>query len=119
MHERLRRFAFRGLLVLVWAGVGYYLFFGGVYGVLDILKIKQERREAVSRVDSLIAATDSLTQRGDSLASDPLAVERTAREEYGLIRKGEVLVRFDEARTESAGQERSPSPEAEAELDEP
>ena len=119
MGERLRRYTFRALLALLWAGVAYYLLFGGVYSVLDIAKLKQQRREAVSRIDSLIVTTDSLMQRGDSLASDPLAVERTAREEYGFIRDGEVIVRFREpwAEPSDAGERLSPAPAKE--LDEP
>ena len=45
----------------------------------------------MDRLDSLIVRTDSLVQRGDSLESDPLAIERAAREEHGLIRDGEVV----------------------------
>jgi cell division protein FtsB len=112
MRERIRRYAFRGVLVAMSAGAAYYLLFGGVYSVLDVEDLKKQRHEAISRIDSLIATTDSLAQRGDSLAEDPLAIEQTAREEYGLIREGEVLVRF------RGGEEELSDPESVTELDE-
>jgi cell division protein FtsB len=94
MRESFRRWGFRGLLGGLLLLAGYYLVFGGVYSVFDMRKMRGEREAVVKRLDSLIASTDSLTQRGDSLAKDDLAIERAAREEHGLIREGEVLVRF-------------------------
>ena len=37
---------------------------------------------------------DSLAQRGHALETDPVAQERAAREEFGMIRNGEVLYRL-------------------------
>jgi cell division protein FtsB len=115
MREPMRRYAFRVTLAVLWLGAGYYLLFGGVYSVFDIQELRTERRNAVERLDSLIAATDSLVQRGDSLVGDSLAIERTAREEYGLIRDGEVLVRFRPAAEEDEGSQAESPPR---ELDE-
>ena len=39
---------------------------------------------------------EGLRARADSLENDPAAVERLAREQYGMIREGEVLYRFVE-----------------------
>ena len=82
---------------------GHYLFFGGVYSVFDIQGMEDDREDVVSRIDSLIARTDSLSQRGDSLEVDALSIERTAREKHGMIRDGEVIVRFHSV--DSAGQQ--------------
>jgi len=73
---------------------GYYALFGGVYSVFDIREMRGERAVLVERLDSLIARTDSLEQRADSLETDSLAIERAAREEHGLVKPGEVVVRF-------------------------
>ena len=101
MSERFRRWGFRGLVAGMLVLAGYYALFGGVYSVFDMLKMRAERAELVDQLDSLIARTDSLAQRGDSLETDPLAIERAAREEQGLIREGEVVVRFHPATEES------------------
>jgi len=94
MRESLRRWGFRGTVAAFLLLAGYYALFGGVYSVFDIREMKVERAELVDRLDSLIARTDSLGQRADSLESDSLAIERTAREEHGLVKPGEVVVRF-------------------------
>jgi len=102
MREPVRRWGFRLLVAGLLLLAGYYVLFGGVYSVFDIRDLEGERADVVRRLDSLIVRTDSLTQRGDSLESDPLSIERVAREEHGLIRDGEVAVRFhpvDEAQT--------------------
>jgi len=94
MSERVDRIGFRGLVVALWVGTAYYLVFGGVYSVFDMQELGTQREAANVRIDSLIARTDSLIHRGDSLATMPAAIERVAREEFGLIRDGELLVRF-------------------------
>jgi cell division protein FtsB len=72
----------------------YYGLYGGVYSVTDIQSMQSEHADLIEAVDSLVSLTDSLVQRGDSLATDPAAIERVAREEYGFVRDGELLVRF-------------------------
>lgn len=103
MREPVRRWGFRLGVAALLLLAGHYLFFGGVYSVFDIRAMEDEREDAVSRLDSLISRTDSLSQRGDSLEFDPLSVERTAREEHGMIRDGEVIVRFHSV--DSAGRQ--------------
>lgn len=97
MSERWRRWGFRGLVAAMLLLGGYYALFGGVYSVFDMRAMRAERAELVRRLDSLIARTDSLAQRGDSLEADPLAIEREAREEHGMIGEDEVVVRFHPA----------------------
>jgi len=94
MRESMRRAGFRGILVLLWSATAYYLVFGGMYSVFDVGAMERSRDEAVARIDRLVARTDSLVHRGDSLATVPAAIERVAREEFGLVRDGEILVRF-------------------------
>ncbi|MDH3298222.1 MAG: septum formation initiator family protein [Gemmatimonadota bacterium] len=94
MHERLRRFGYRlAVAGLVLSGA-YYGLYGGVYSVADIRSMQSDRTDLMDAVDSLVSVTDSLVQRGDSLQANPEAIERVAREEYGFVRDGELLVRF-------------------------
>jgi cell division protein FtsB len=39
---------------------------------------------------------DSLRAWADSLQNDSATIERLAREQYGMIREGEILYRFSE-----------------------
>ncbi len=94
MTERAHRWGYRGLLAGIWLAASYYLVFGGMYSVFDVRHMERSRNDAIVRIDGLIARTDSLVHRGDSLAAVPAAIERVAREELGLVRDGEILVRF-------------------------
>jgi cell division protein FtsB len=73
---------------------GYFGIFGGEYGVADSLKLRRERAREADRLTILRAQIDSLRARADSLEHDPEALERLARERYGLIKDGERLYRF-------------------------
>lgn len=88
----MRRLVFFGLLLLA----GYFAVFGGEYSVLDA---RRARAELEARRAEVLAAThrnDSLRARIDSLRHDDEALERLARERYGLIRDGELLYRVTE-----------------------
>jgi cell division protein FtsB len=47
-------------------------------------------------VDSLQRRVDSLTAYKAAVESDPATQERIAREEFGMVKPGEVLYRFAE-----------------------
>jgi cell division protein FtsB len=93
MRERLNRWGFRALVVALLAVGGYYATFGGVYSAFDIRQMEGDRSVLQDSVYRLETVTDSLVQRGDSLLSDPSAIERVAREQ-GYLRDGELRVRF-------------------------
>jgi cell division protein FtsB len=92
--ERARRRLRRGLVAAVWCGALYYVVFGGEYSWSDLRALERDEAVAAARLDSLRAEADSVSRRADSLATDPFAIERTARERYGFLRKGEHLYRF-------------------------
>jgi len=94
MRERLRRLGLRAFIGVLWAAAVYYLVFGGPYSVFDLRALEQEEVRAQRRLDSLRTVADSLELRADSLENDSFAIERTARERYGMIRDGERLIRF-------------------------
>jgi len=94
MGERMKRLGYKlAVAGLVLSGA-YYALYGGVYSVMDIRSMRSDRADLIGSVDSLVSLTDSLVQRGDSLVSNPEAIERVAREEYGFVKDGELLVRF-------------------------
>ncbi len=94
MGERMKRLGYRLAIAGFVLSGAYYGLYGGVYSVMDIRSMQTERADLIEAVDSLVSLTDSLVQRGDSLATDPAAIERVAREEYGFVKDGELLVRF-------------------------
>ena len=73
---------------------GYYAVFGGEHSLLDLLRTRAERETEAVELERLRQANDSLKALVDSLESDPVLLERLARERFGMIRDGEVLYRF-------------------------
>ena len=73
---------------------GYYAVFGGEHSLPDLRRTRAEREAEGAELERLHLANDSLEALVDSLESDPVLLERLARERFGMIREGEVLYRF-------------------------
>jgi len=69
-------------------------FQAGEYGMLDWLKLRSQLAEERRAVRELEHQLDSLQRLAHALETDPAAQERAAREQFGMIRKGELLYRF-------------------------
>jgi cell division protein FtsB len=82
------------LATLFMIGAAYFALFGGDYGYFEVLRLERERRNEQSRLYQLQQELAQLRVHADSLERDPTAIERIARERYGLIREGERLYRF-------------------------
>ena len=72
----------------------YYALFGGEYSVFEVRRARAERAQAEAQLAELRAEIEALRARADSLESDPAALERIAREKFGMIREGEILYRL-------------------------
>jgi len=90
------------ILLPVLGAAGYFAFFGGEYSWLDLRRLARERQAQERAVQATRQEVKVLRARADSLARDSLALERLAREKYGLIRDGERLYRFADGATEPA-----------------
>ena len=66
----------------------------GEYGLLDWLKLRRQLAEERRAVRELQVRLDSLERLAHALETDPVAQERAAREQFGMIRKGELLYRL-------------------------
>ena len=62
--------------------------------MLDWLKLRSQLAEERRAVRELERQLDSLQRRARALETDPAAQERAAREQFGMIRKGELLYRL-------------------------
>jgi cell division protein FtsB len=76
-------------LVLGWVSV-----FGGEYSTLDWLNLRRQVAEQRQAVQQLRATLDSLGRLAHDLETSPAAQERAAREQFGMIRNGEILYRL-------------------------
>ncbi|MGH7752173.1 MAG: FtsB family cell division protein [Gemmatimonadales bacterium] len=68
--------------------------FAGEYGTGDWLKMRRDLAAERERLAELKVQVDSLARLAEALATDPATQERVAREEFGMIRDGEVLYRL-------------------------
>jgi len=85
----------RELAGIVATIVGLALAFqGGEYGTLDWLQLRRQLADERAAVRTLEVDLDSLGRAARALESDPVAQERAAREQFGMIRPGELLYRL-------------------------
>ena len=78
-----------GAIVLVLVAV-----LAGEYSTIDWLKIRSQLEQERDSVEALRAQVDSLARVARALETDPATQERAAREQFGLIRNGEILYRI-------------------------
>lgn len=69
---------------------------GGEYGTYALLNQKVKRQRLLLAIDSLETEIDSLKEVKRAVLTDPATQERIAREEFGMVRNGEILYRFAE-----------------------
>jgi cell division protein FtsB len=68
---------------------------GGEYGTADLLRQRARRATLLARIDTLRRQVDSLSRLVHAIQTDPTVQERTAREEFGMVRGNkELLYRF-------------------------
>jgi cell division protein FtsB len=89
-----RRAAAMAARTLVAGIAAYYALWGGEYSAFDLLRLQSLQAEEEAALEDLQQRVDSLHPMARALESDPVAIERLARERFGMIRNGEVLYRF-------------------------
>ena len=96
-ERRMLDFAIVGMLLLA----AYFAIFGGEYSIFEIRKLENIEKASSAELALTQAEIDSLLALANQIESDPVAIERLAREEYGMIRDGEILYRFRDVETDS------------------
>jgi cell division protein FtsB len=86
---RARWAALVALLALAIFAVG-----GGEYSERNYLSLRRQVHAADVRAVVLKREVDSLRSFRDSLSADPAVQERVAREQWGMIRPGEMAFRI-------------------------
>ena len=76
---------------VVLAGLAFQ---AGEYGTVDWLKLRGQLLQERRAVRDLEVELDSLARLARALETDPAAQERAAREQFGMIRRGEILYRL-------------------------
>ncbi len=76
---------------LVLAGLAVQ---AGEYSTFDWLTLRRQVAAERQALRDLEIELDSLQRLAHALETDPVAQERAAREQFGMIRKGELLYRL-------------------------
>lgn len=84
------------LLILVGATVSVPFLIWSDGGLPRLRKLQQEKIDAHERVSHLSAEIRRLRAEVERVKSDPSHVERTARDELGLVRQTEIVFQFQE-----------------------
>ena len=87
------------LILLLVLGAMVFALQAGEYSTGQYLALRRKERQSRAEVDSLSREVDSLTRLRKLVETDPAWQERIAREQYGMLRKGEIeftVVRPDE-----------------------
>ena len=92
MSRHLKKAVLPGLLLLAV----YYAVFGGEYSWFELRNARAAVAQEELELTELHRQIDSLRAWADSLQVDSVTLERIAREQFGLVRPGEVLYRFTE-----------------------
>jgi len=71
------------------------LVFGGA-GAVRVWQLKQEVEALGREIQVLRAEADRLNRTVDRLREDPAVVEQIAREDLGMVRPGEKVLKFPE-----------------------
>ena len=80
-------------LVLLAAGVS-------AYAGNQVLRVTQMRREIAvmeREITTLRGRTEELTRTVEHLRNDPASIEKLAREEFGMVRPDETVLKFPSA----------------------
>ncbi len=87
---------FRWVLVALGLGIYAVNFVAGDNGVFGRVGLDQELNEVVAENAALRLEKDRLIQEIQLKESDPMSLERLAREKYWMIGPGEKIYRFED-----------------------
>ncbi len=92
MKRKRRRALFWGAGLLL--GYLLYWFVGGDSGLIRIRALQSETAALRSKKIALAAEADRVEQGRKETARDPLLEERVARERFHMVKKDEILYRY-------------------------
>ena len=90
---RRRALALGAVAVVVVSLAGF-----GVSGFMRVSRLMQEMHVMERDLAALRARSESLARTIECLRSDPQCIEKSAREDLGMAREGEIILKFPSER---------------------
>ena len=82
------------IILVIVIIVALYFVLADNRGLVHLLQMKAEKHKLTKEIQELAEENQNLKQEINLLKTDPKIIERMAREELGLVKKGEVVYRF-------------------------
>ncbi len=79
------------LLLLLFMVLLLYIFIGGDYGLYEIYHLRKKTSELKREKARLLDEQNRLIEKKNNLEQDLGYIEKVARENYGMIKKGEIV----------------------------
>ena len=76
-----------GIVILIF---GSFVIFSS-YGIIKSIKLVAQRYTSIEEIKALKRENDSLRDEIKQLKTDTLEIEKVAREQYGMVKKGEKV----------------------------
>ena len=76
------------------AGAAFALLYDADNGLRAVFRVNDELARAEVRLKKLSDERSELVARAERLRADPFEIESVARESFGMVRPGEVVVRL-------------------------
>ena len=89
-----------------------YIFLFGDYGAYRIWKQKKEIAQLQQTIEALHLKQHELEEVTERLKNDPEYLEKVAREEYGMIKEGEIIYKIVHSSQEEREMEREEKDES-------
>jgi cell division protein FtsL len=74
--------------------MGGYVVFGN-HGILQRMRLQQQKAELEVKIKQAEEETKSLQSQSKALDGDKKAIEKVAREKYGMVREGEKVYKVN------------------------
>jgi len=82
------------LVPLALGAVGLWAFLDDENGIRRYLELRRELARSEQRIEERKAEVARLKSQAEALRTDPIAIEAAIREDLGLAKPGEVVVRI-------------------------
>jgi cell division protein FtsB len=83
------------LFLVLWVG---YVFIGGRHGIIKIITLHREKAQLEKRETELRERVKQLELQSKLMQKDPFYIEKVAREDFGLAKKGEIIYRMQNSK---------------------
>lgn len=70
----------------------------GENGLMKYLELQKTQQKLTAEIVTLDQQNKQLKKQVDALKNDPFYIEKSAREEFGLAKKNELIFQFEDAR---------------------